>query len=259
MASILLAKLSIDPAAPRAALVAAASALLLSLFLGFSTMPRKSHPGKEITGGSMGKCVGRTPTQPRQREPNAQQGASAMRVRIVQRFAHSSRLLLLSLSLQGPAQQEEECALEEASKHAVRWGTEGRSTAAQQRRGREKRKLRNYSAATPSNLCASPSLLCPPLRWIASRFAAARTSLLQVHVSDSAIDGGAGRLQSVTDRHELDEFLCDALLKESEFEVQHSSMVILSSDVVTKPKADHNLWEYEAIPIPRRSETNTQQ
>lgn len=50
-------------------------------------------------------------------------------------------------------------------------------------------------------------------------------SAVQVHVSDSAIDGGAGRLQSVTDRHELDEFLCDALLKESEFEVQHSSMV----------------------------------
>ena len=44
-------------------------------------------------------------------------------------------------------------------------------------------------------------------------------------MSDSAIDGGAGKLQSVTDRHELDEFLCDALLKESEFEVQHSSMV----------------------------------
>jgi large subunit GTPase 1 len=75
---------------------------------------------------------------------------------------------------------------------------------------------------------------------------------LQLHVSDSAVDGGAGRLQSVTDRHELDEFLCDALLKESEFEVQHSSMVILSSDVVVKPKADHHLFEYEDIPIPRR-------
>lgn len=52
-----------------------------------------------------------------------------------------------------------------------------------------------------------------------------RVTAFQVHVSDSAIDGGAGKLQSVTDRHELDEFLCDALLKESEFEVQHSSMV----------------------------------
>ena len=75
---------------------------------------------------------------------------------------------------------------------------------------------------------------------------------LQLHVSDSAVDGGAGRLQSVTDRHELDEFLCDALLKESEFDVQHSSMVILSTDVIVKQKADHELFEYESIPIPRR-------
>lgn len=76
--------------------------------------------------------------------------------------------------------------------------------------------------------------------------------LLQVHVSDSAVDGGAGRLASVTDRHELDQFLCDALLKETEFEVQHSSMVILSSAAIVKPKADHHLFEYETIPIPRR-------
>jgi hypothetical protein len=75
----------------------------------------------------------------------------------------------------------------------------------------------------------------------------------QVHVSDSAVDGGGGRLTSVTDRHELDDFLCDALLKETEFEVQHSSMVILTSQVMIKPKADHQLFEYETIPIPRRS------
>jgi hypothetical protein len=81
----------------------------------------------------------------------------------------------------------------------------------------------------------------------------ASTQYAGVHVSDAAVDGGAGRLQSVTDRHELDEFLCDALLKESEFEVQHSSMVILSNEVVAqRPKADHNLFEYEVIPIPRR-------
>lgn len=71
-------------------------------------------------------------------------------------------------------------------------------------------------------------------------------------MSDSAIDGGAGRLASVTDRHELDDFLCDALLKETEFEVQHQSTVILTSEAVIKPKADHNLFEYETIPIPRR-------
>lgn len=103
-----------------------------------------------------------------------------------------------------------------------------------------------HTSEHATNLCAT--------RLSAATAAPLRSPLsLQVHVSDSAIDGGAGRLQSVTDRHELDEFLCDALLKESEFEVQHSSMVILSSDVVTKPKADHNLWEYESIPIPRRS------
>jgi len=82
----------------------------------------------------------------------------------------------------------------------------------------------------------------------------ASTQYAGVHVSDAAVDGGAGRLQSVTDRHELDEFLCDALLKESEFEVQHSSTVILTSEAVTKqrPEGDHALFEYEDIPIPRR-------
>lgn len=73
-----------------------------------------------------------------------------------------------------------------------------------------------------------------------------------MHVSDAAVDGGAGRLASVTDRHELDDFLCDALLKETEFEVQHSSTVILQSQAIIKPKGDHQLFEYETIPIPRR-------
>jgi hypothetical protein len=74
-------------------------------------------------------------------------------------------------------------------------------------------------------------------------------------VSDSLFDSkNSGRLESVTDRQELDDFLLDAMLKEEEFEVQHQSTVILTSEAVIKPKADHNLFEYESIPIPRRSD-----
>jgi len=80
----------------------------------------------------------------------------------------------------------------------------------------------------------------------------ANTQYAGLHVADAAVDGGAGKLQSVTDRHELDEFLCDALLKETEFEVQHSSTVILTNEAIVKPKGDFNLFEYETIQIPRR-------
>lgn len=56
----------------------------------------------------------------------------------------------------------------------------------------------------------------------------------------------------MTDRHELDEFLCEALLKDEVFEVEHSSMVILSTEAVVKVKNDNWNFEYQDLEIPRR-------
>jgi len=78
-------------------------------------------------------------------------------------------------------------------------------------------------------------------------------------------DGGAGRLESVTDRNELDEFLCNALLADRTFEAERErNIVILDTpdsvqevgapppSTVEDVKEEMIKFAHEHLSIPRR-------
>ncbi len=98
------------------------------------------------------------------------------------------------------------------------------------------------------------------LRWrrLANQtYAGQHVTEAEAPIAGSGIKGQKGALQSVTDRRELDEFLVEAMLQEEQFEAEHSSMVILSTEAVAKKEYDAlkaNNFEYPEIPIPRRPE-----
>lgn len=88
------------------------------------------------------------------------------------------------------------------------------------------------------------------------------------HITDITADGGAGKLESVTDRNELDEFLCNALLAETTFEAERERNIIIlgSTEAVgtvdaVQPKesglqnADED-YQYDHLPVPRRPKWN---
>lgn len=119
---------------------------------------------------------------------------------------------------------------------------------------------RGERGKAPSTLGKSLVNKQKSLRWrrLANQtYAGQHVTEAEAPIAGSGIKGQKGALQSVTDRRELDEFLVEAMLQEEQFEAEHSSMVILSTEAVAKKEYDAlkaNNFEYPEIPIPRRPE-----
>ena len=74
-------------------------------------------------------------------------------------------------------------------------------------------------------------------------------------VSDAADDKGRGKLQSVVERNDLDDFLCNALLSEQSFESERGQVIVMNLDQAVQAEEvpyDEEILDYQDLPIPRR-------
>ncbi len=74
-------------------------------------------------------------------------------------------------------------------------------------------------------------------------------------VSDAADDKGRGKLQSVVERNDLDDFLCNALLSDQSFEAERGQVIVMNLDQAVQAEENpdrEEIYDYQDLPIPHR-------